>query len=118
MEGESRISAWAPGQRFAYTQDRPNGVPVVVEFEIEGQGDSTVLRLPQSGFGADESFDNEYESTSRAWMLFLRRLKHGLEQPHKTATNVIVCRYMERPREQTWQTMLDQTAAGQVIYDD
>jgi uncharacterized protein YndB with AHSA1/START domain len=118
MEGESRISGWEPGRRFAYTQERPEREPVVVEFTIEGRAGGSVLRLVQSGFGAEARFDDEYEATSHAWMLFLHLLKHGLEHPHKVARNVTVFRFIDRPRQELWERLGDPPAGGVVTFDD
>ena len=117
MEGESRITAWDPERRFAYTQDRADQAPVAVEFRIEGEGGSTILHLVHSGFGADAKFDDEYESTSRAWRLFLHILKHGLEHLHSVARHVTVFRLSDRPRQELWAA-LTSTDRGVVTFDD
>jgi uncharacterized protein YndB with AHSA1/START domain len=118
MEGESRIAAWDPARRFSYAQDRPDREPVVVEFLIEGQGGSTVLRLVQSGFGTEARFDDEVESTSRAWMLFLFLLKHGLEHPHSVARNVMILRFIDRPRQELWEALGAIPQEGRITFDD
>jgi uncharacterized protein YndB with AHSA1/START domain len=118
MEGESLISALEPLRRFAYAQDRPDRDPVIAEFLIEGQGGSTVLRLVNSGFGAEARFDDELESTSRAWMLFLFMLKHGVEHPHSVARNVTILRFVDIPREELWKALTEKPAQGRITFDD
>ena len=39
-----------------------------------------MLRLVHSGFGADASFDDEFESTYGGWTTFLKMLQHSLER--------------------------------------
>jgi uncharacterized protein YndB with AHSA1/START domain len=118
MEGEMRISAWEPGRRFAYMQDREGREPAVVEFTIEGRAGSSLLRLVQSGFGADARFDDEFEATSHAWRLFLHLLKHGLEHPHTVARNVTLFRFIDRPRQELWEGLAGVPAGGVVTFDD
>ena len=80
MEGEAPITEWKPGRRFAWTERAGTDSPRVIEFTIEAvDGSATILRLVQSGFGLDASFDGEYDSTSGGWQSFLQLLRLDLE---------------------------------------
>ncbi|MFN0103966.1 MAG: SRPBCC domain-containing protein [Bryobacteraceae bacterium] len=80
MEGEGPITVWEPGRRFAWTERADSDSPRVVEFTIDAvDGGKTILRLVQSGFGIDASFDTEYDSTSGGWQSFLQLLRLDLE---------------------------------------
>jgi hypothetical protein len=54
--------------------------PQAVDYLIESNGTETVLRLVHSGFGAEASFDEEFESTFGGWTTFLKMLQHSLER--------------------------------------
>ncbi len=92
--GESRIEALEPERILRQTQGRGSGRdPSVVEFTIEARdGGHTTLRLVNSAFGDDASFDAELETTSHAWGQFVYLLKHGAERAYKTCRNVSILR--------------------------
>lgn len=79
MEGTAPITVWQPGRRLAWTQDHGERGQQIVDFQIEGGAGKTTLRLVHSGFGADASFDGEFESSSGGWGSFLQLLRHDLE---------------------------------------
>ena len=91
-EGESRIESWEPDRKLRYAFERPNGSgPNIVEFAIEARdGAHTTLRLVNSGFGDDGSFDAELETTSHAWGLFLFLLKYGAEKVYTACRNISI----------------------------
>ena len=102
MEGKAPITVWEAGKRFAWTEDH-GGRPRVVEIVLEGEGGSTRLRLVHSGFGAEASFDTEYESTSGGWHTFLAMLRYGLEHhPGESAANVTVLRMSQASQPDLW----------------
>lgn len=98
MEGEAPINIWEPGKRLQ-TQEGAK----TVDYILEAKGGSTVLRLVHSGFGADASFDDEYESTFGGWRTFLAMLKFGLERhagaPH---ANVTIFHFLDLPVDAAW----------------
>jgi len=55
---------------------------IAADYHLRARGDATVLRLVHSGFAEDESWDWQYEATSRGWKFELGGLKHYLER-HK-----------------------------------
>ncbi len=52
---------------------------LAIDYRLEARGGKTTLRLVHSGFGADTSWDDEYDGTSRGWKLELQQLKYYLE---------------------------------------
>ncbi|MFQ5671162.1 MAG: SRPBCC domain-containing protein [Acidobacteriota bacterium] len=60
---------------------------LAVDWFIQSQGGSTVLRLVHSGFKAGGEWDAEYDATRRGWDHELRSLRHYLE--HHRGTNRI-----------------------------
>jgi uncharacterized protein YndB with AHSA1/START domain len=76
---DTRIEAWEPGRRMRLVEQRPDGVPIVMEFTLEGRGGSTVLRLVHSGFGFGGDWDHEFDGISRGWSFELRCLRYHLD---------------------------------------
>ena len=79
MEGSAPLTVFEEGARIGWTEDHGPRGQRVVEFTIESVGGKTKLRLVQSGFGADASFDDEFESTNGGWRTFLACLRYYVE---------------------------------------
>lgn len=79
MEGSAPLTVFEEGTRIGWTEDHGPRGQRIVEFTIESLGGQTRLRLVQSGFGADASFDNEFESTNGGWRTFLACLRYYVE---------------------------------------
>jgi uncharacterized protein YndB with AHSA1/START domain len=54
--------------------------PLFIDWQLEGEGGRTTLRIVHSGFGADECFDDEYDGISRGWPVELESLRLYLER--------------------------------------
>ena len=107
MEGSERIEVWEPGQHLRLTHERGEGAPpIVVDYLLEGRGGSTVLRMVHSGFTADASFDDEFDSSRKAWPVFLQMLKHSVERGIAACRNVTVFRMPQVPRDAAWQILM------------
>ncbi len=68
------VTAWEPPNRFAYQSggDRP----LAYEWLVEARdGGTCVVRLVNSGFGAGEEWDGDFEGMSNGWRLFLDNLR-------------------------------------------
>lgn len=80
------IEVWEPGARLrtrydSAVDDGEGGKrPLFIDFFLEGEGGRTTLRLVQSGFGPEASFDEEYDGISRGWPVELRSLRLYLER--------------------------------------
>jgi hypothetical protein len=111
MQGSSPIEAWEAGRHLRVAQDRgPGNPPTVLDYFIETRAGSTVMRLVHSGFGPDASFDDEFDSTIRAWPVFLRMLKYSAEQGVGTVRNVSIFRMLTEPRDATWKKLIGPSA--------
>src|SRR5262245_30392744 len=53
---------------------------VAVDWFVDGSKGKTALRLVHSGFGADASWEDEFDGTRRGWTYELRSLRHYLER--------------------------------------
>ena len=75
------IEIWEPGQRLKTRYDslaadgQGGKLPLFMDFQLDGRGGKTTLRLVHSGFGPQADFDNEYDGISRGWPVELRSLK-------------------------------------------
>lgn len=117
-QGESRIDVWEPGERLRLvdlsTQEEaasegcgPEGAsqgrssaeatseeggevsaPLAVDYQLEGRGGKTLLRVVHSGFGFGAAWDDYYDSISRGWQVFLRLLAHYLTRHRGTPRRV------------------------------
>ncbi len=86
------IDEWAPPTRLRTVQQRvgpydahgkiiesAQAVPIALEYTLETVGGKTRLRLVHSGFGTDETWDDEFEGTNKGWGFELRALRHYLD---------------------------------------
>jgi uncharacterized protein YndB with AHSA1/START domain len=120
VEGTLRIEVWEPERHLRLATDRGEGAPPsVADYFLEGKGGSTVLRLVNSGFGPEASFDDEYEATGLAWPVFLKMMKHSAERGLEGVRNATVFRVLECSREECWDTLMGPRGlnAGQAIAD-
>jgi uncharacterized protein YndB with AHSA1/START domain len=90
-EGEAPITAWDPGHRLQWTESR-GPVKLAVDFHLETEGDRTVVRLVQSGFGDNPEWDDEFHMTDGGWSYFVAHLKWYLERHRGTRRELIAFR--------------------------
>ena len=99
VEGEMPIEVWDPGHHL-----RLGWGSQTVDYLIESDGAATVLRLVHSGFGADASFDDEFDSTYGGWTAFLKILQHSLERhPGASAQTVAFSRRTGVSPAEAWK---------------
>jgi uncharacterized protein YndB with AHSA1/START domain len=89
-EGSSTIEVCEPNRRLAWKDDAPlstneagQALRLATEYQLEGQGGRTRLRIVMSGFGAS-GWDDELDSISRGYDVFLRGLAHYVERHQGT----------------------------------
>ena len=71
----------------------------------------TVVRLVQSGFGTASSWDNEVDSTSRGWLVYLRQLQFTLQRHRGVDRRVVFTEVkIDTPVADAWQRVF--SAAG------
>jgi len=58
----------------------PQGHPYLMEITISKEEGDTVVRLVNSGFSEDASYDDEYEGVVSGWQMALATLKRWLER--------------------------------------
>ncbi|MCO1659376.1 SRPBCC family protein [Pseudonocardia humida] len=105
--GTGRVSAWEPGRRFGYAEQRPGDSPdVAFEFLVEGRdGGGAVLRFVQSGF-AGEHWEDEYDSFDKGWSLFFENLRSYLEHfAGQPVHNVVSMVMAPGSQEQVWPVL-------------
>lgn len=89
IQGSSKIVEWKPERRLRTTWFEqpagtvaPTGSPLMVDYLLEAGGGTTTLRLVHSGFGADATWDEEFDGVRSGWAFELRSLRHYLEHHH------------------------------------
>lgn len=97
MEFTQAIDVWEPEQRLSAGR---------VEYYIEGNGDTTILRLVESGFGDDAKFDGEFESTGKAWPVFMTMLKRSAEAGIDSCSPATTFRFLDIPSVDVWHRLL------------
>ena len=79
LEFASNISIWKENEHLRLEDNFGGPTHVVTDYLLESDGNSTKLRLVQSGFTSDESWDEMYDGVRRGWAFELRGLRHYLE---------------------------------------
>jgi hypothetical protein len=86
---------------------------MATEISLETREGTTVVRIVQSGFLADASWDEEYDGTRRGWGFQLRGLKLYLERHRGTARHVAWARVRRTMApDDAWQRL---TAADALV---
>lgn len=81
---------------------------VAVDYYLESQGSTTVLRLVHSGFSSDSDWDELYDGTCRGWDYQLWGLRHYLENHRGVPRDVVYVRKIlsDVSREQAWEKFI------------
>jgi len=86
MEMTHGIQIWEPNKRLKTGRDPdakeedPKRAALAIDYVLEGKGGTTTLRLVNSGFGVEADWDDEFESVTRGWGVFLSNLKNYCER--------------------------------------
>lgn len=108
MEGEAKIEVWEPNRHLREVHPSQKGVPLTLDWMLEGKGGETILRCVQSGFGFGSDWDDEFDSIELGWGLYLRNLRHYLERHRGIAS----CHRLFKgfpvtgAKEETWQRLV------------
>jgi uncharacterized protein YndB with AHSA1/START domain len=122
MSGTWLIEEWDPPRHVRFVE-QPDGdyvmkreahyagtntpVRIMLEYFLEGRGGRTVLRLVHSGFGTASSWDAEYDSTARGWVLFMRTLKSAVERhAGQPLRNVALELPLSSPLREVWRRLV------------
>lgn len=82
-QGTGAIEVWEPERRLRVRDQAPEGAalsPLATDYLLAGRGGKTVLRVVSSGFGRGADWDEQYDSISRGWEVFLRALAYYFER--------------------------------------
>jgi uncharacterized protein YndB with AHSA1/START domain len=113
MEFTTPIEVWEEGKKLRTSNERGEGKPPsVMEYTVESRGGKTVLRLVHSGFTRDASFDGEFESTGKAWPVFMKMLKHSVEQGVDRCRNVTIFRMLSDPQPESLAKLMGPDGLG------
>src|SRR5215475_15601897 len=84
---EGRIDVWEPRHRLGLRLEAFTSCGhrykirsgITEEFQLVKHGAQTELYLVHAGVPVDSEWDHYYSTTNRAWMMYLRTLRHYLE---------------------------------------
>jgi len=106
MDWEAPIALWEPNQHLR-TTDPPPGKGAV-DYYIESRGGETVLRIVQSGFGA-EAWEDELDTLDSGWRAFLGTLRNYLQHHRGEQRSLAYFRHpaVEMTRREAFPKMLE-----------
>jgi uncharacterized protein YndB with AHSA1/START domain len=85
MDMGMTISAWEPGKFLQLRSDMPlpdgSTATLLCDFTIEVEGGTAKLRLVNSGFSTDTSWDDEITNMTKGWTVFLHNLRNLVSHP-------------------------------------
>ncbi|MGI9628791.1 MAG: SRPBCC family protein [Longimicrobiales bacterium] len=115
---KSNIVVWKPGVHLGL-QDELNqpveeqGAVVALDYFIETKDGSTVVRLVNSGFSADDEWDDFFHMVTNGWTFFLWNLKHYLERhPGTPRTMMPVRPWVSGTRDEVWAKVFGDEGLG------
>lgn len=117
-EWKSSIVTWEPGRHLRLEDELPEGaeegaVGVALDYFLEGEGGTTVVRLVNSGFSAADDWDDFYHMLENGWTFFLWNLKHYLERhPGTPRTMISVRQWVTGSREEVWDGLFGANGLG------
>ncbi len=106
MQIAGRVAAWEPPRRIVF--DGGEGVDgLAFEWTVESRdGGTCLVRLVNSGFGSDESWDDHYDEMTEGWKLFLVNLRQHLTHFRgQHATTALPMATWPGPKLNTWQAV-------------
>lgn len=109
MEGEAPLAAFEKNRRLGWVEDHGGGRRMSVDFHLEPAEGGTVVRLVQSGFGPEASWDDYYDGVDGGWSFFLLNLKHYVEQHWATPRTSVWRRHpVSGSRKEVWDRLFSQ----------
>lgn len=107
-EGEAPIHAWEPPRHLGWTE-APDGDGPKIDLYVDPAPDragDAVVRVVQSGFGADASWNEYYDAVDDGWTVFLFHLAHYLERHAGTPRDLLWARERtQRSRLEVWSAL-------------
>lgn len=112
-EGEAPIHIWEPPTRFGWTEshgedDEGRPIRIAVDFYVEGSGESTVVRIVQSGLSGSSDWDEMYAALEDGWTYFLFNLAFHFRE-HGGGGRTMVWRRQptDLAREDAWTRLAE-----------
>jgi len=102
------VSVWEPPHRVVFDAPVMRGSVLAQEWTISpvDGGGSCVVRLVQSGFGAGEEWDDDYNGMTGGWGIFLESLRLHLSRFRgRSATCVIPMASVPGTSERAWSEL-------------
>lgn len=111
MQVSGRVAAWDPPHRVVFDGGE-SGAGLAFEWLVEARdGGSCVVRLVNSGFGDGAEWDDQYDSMTEGWKLFLFNLRlHLTHFPAQAATAVLPTSMWPGPPDEAWNALTTELA--------
>ena len=107
-EWTSEIVEWDPGRHLQLQDVVPEGQAApepgtALDYYVEGKDGRTVVRMVNSGFSAEDDWDDFFHMLENGWAFFLWNLRHYLERHPGTPRTMISGRpWVTGSREEVW----------------
>jgi uncharacterized protein YndB with AHSA1/START domain len=106
--GWSEIEAWDAPRHLRTSWGWSEGEAQVTDYWLEGDGETTRVRVVTSGFPADATWDDLVEGTRLGWLFELRQLKHYLERhADEDRRAAYIRRRVSLERSEAWRRLTD-----------
>jgi uncharacterized protein YndB with AHSA1/START domain len=107
---DDTVKVWEPPHRFVTEKDTgPGGAPLAYEWLVEAQsGGTCIVRLVNSGFGAGDDWDAEYDNMTAGWAMFFQNLR--LQLTHfrgQRAALLEAVAMVQAPMDAAWKALGD-----------
>lgn len=119
-EGAWKIDALEPPRRLVLLDEEfVPGMVQTMEYVLEADAGRTILRMTQSGIGADAKWDEMYDSMNRGWDVFMHTLRHSIERhPGEDRRLARARKKIALSRQEIWDRLTGDSGLGVSRRDD
>jgi uncharacterized protein YndB with AHSA1/START domain len=125
VDASGVVTTWDPPRRFAYEEEyaiAEGEAPATLasEWLVEARaGGTCIVRMVSSGFGRNESWDDELESMRDGWETYLANLRLYLTNFAGQAGSSMTARIAHPgPIERAWAAVIDALGIGKPVPGD
>ena len=112
------VLEWDPPRRVVFEGGAAMGRPLAFEWLVEAaSGDTCIVRLVNTGFGAGDDWDADYDAMAMGWRLFLESLRLHLThfRSQYAAAAAVPVAMVAGPNERAWRELCDAFAVDPAV---